>query len=110
MLESGVEPNVMLWFLSVVILVFSLVLTMTGLFTVYFGSGKSRKIGAVLMLLGLVIGVFWVLSSSSYWMADEKLIDVPIMAIIKETIFYILAAAIGALIGLGAFLGAIMKA
>ncbi len=94
------------WFISVVVLVFSLVLVLTGAFTTYFGSGKSRVIGVVLLVVGLVIGILYVLAGSHYL----NIIDVPIRTIIIETTLYLVATVIGAVIGIGVFLGAIMKA
>ena len=47
-------------FLTVVILAFALVMLLAGIFTAYFGTGKSRTIGFVLLLVGLVVGALWV--------------------------------------------------
>ena len=99
-----------LWyFLSIVILVFCLVLVLTGAFTIYFGSGRSRAIGGALLFIGLLIGGVYVLMASSYW-PGGSLIDAPIQVIIWETFVYLAATIVGALIGLGIFLAAIMKA
>jgi uncharacterized membrane-anchored protein len=45
-------------FLVVLLLVFGLFLILAGIFTAYFGSGKSRTIGVVLLVVGLVVGLF----------------------------------------------------
>ena len=47
-------------FLTVVILAFALVMVLAGIFTAYFGTGKSRTIGFILLAVGLVVGVLWV--------------------------------------------------
>ncbi|MCD6461501.1 MAG: hypothetical protein J7L61_02035 [Thermoplasmata archaeon] len=100
-----------LWvFISVVVLVMSLMLVLSGAFTVYFGSGKSRAIGAGLLVAGLLIGILYVVAGSERFMGDPALIPVQTMLIIKYTVVFLTATIIGALAGLGIFLGAIMKA
>ena len=55
-----------LWvFVTIFMLTFALFLVLVGIFTTYFGSGKSRKIGAGLMIGGLVLGILWVLMTST---------------------------------------------
>ncbi|MDG6220591.1 MAG: hypothetical protein QCI38_03985, partial [Candidatus Thermoplasmatota archaeon] len=72
-----------------------------------FGSGKSRVIGSALFAFGLIFGTFYIWATSSYGPLDYL---VPIKAIMLETVVYLVAIAIGALAGIGIFLGAIMKA
>ena len=93
-------------FLTVLLLVFSLLLLIAGVFTAYFGSGKSRKIGAGLLVIGLVIGIVVTFVFSSYGPLNDV---VRIAEVIKQSIAVILAAAIGAGIAVGLFLLAIMK-
>jgi hypothetical protein len=50
-------------FLTVLILVFALFMLLAGIFTAYFGSGKSRMIGVALLVIGLVVGLLWVVMS-----------------------------------------------
>ena len=99
-------------FLTVLILVFSLMLVVTGIFTAYFGSGKSRGIGAALLIIGFVIGFLYSIMASSYnFLPIEDIGDnVFLSRVIMEAIMYLLAAILGALIALGVFLGSIMKA
>jgi hypothetical protein len=60
-------------FLTVLLLTFALFMLLAGAFTAYFGSGKSRTIGIVLLVVGLIVGVLWVYlpasptSSMSCW-------------------------------------------
>jgi hypothetical protein len=82
-----------------------LFLVLAGIFTAYFGSGKSRTIGVVLLVVGLLIGIIWV----ALRIVDPSLINVSIGQTIWAAFLYILAALIGALIAIGAFLLAIMK-
>jgi hypothetical protein len=93
-----------LWtFVTILLLTFSLFLVITGAFTAYFGSGKSRKIGVGLLIGGLVIGIFW------GWYTGPYLSNVELVTIIVQSIGVILAAIIGAALAIGLFLLAIMK-
>ena len=93
-------------FLTVLLLTFSLFLIITGAFTAYFGSGKSRKIGAGLLVGGLVVGTVWALGVGPYTFISNS---VDLSQVILESIGVILAAAIGAAVAIGLFLLAIMK-
>jgi hypothetical protein len=89
-------------------LVFAVASIIAGIFTAYFGSGKSRAVGALLIIIGLVVGVFflwccWVL----------PFLGTPPMGFVGciiSSISAVLGAVVGALIALGIFLLAIMKA
>ena len=100
-----------LWeFLTVLIMTFALFLLIVGVFTVYFGSGKSRKIGAGLTVGGLVIGIFYIIATTGFLLGDPLLeVGHWVPSFIIQAILIIVAAAIGALIALGIFLLAIMK-
>ncbi len=103
-----------LWeFLTIMIMTFALFLLIVGIFTVYFGSGKSRKIGAGLTVGGIVLGFLWILFTTDLFM-DPLLGDMLpqgfwLSHIIVQSILVIIAAALGALVALGIFLLAIMK-
>jgi hypothetical protein len=92
-------------FLTVLILVFALFMLLAGVFTAYFGSGKSRMIGVVLLVIGLVVGVLWVIMG----LDSVEIIDVNIAKVVWDAFLYILAGLIGALAAVGVFLVAIMK-
>ena len=92
-------------FLTVMILVFALFMLLAGIFTAYFGSGKSRMIGVALLVIGLLVGIIWVVLG----MESVGVIDVDLSAVIWNAFLYIIAGVIGALIAIGAFLLAIMK-
>jgi hypothetical protein len=92
-------------FLTVLISVFALFMLLAGIFTAYFGSGKSRMIGVALLVIGLVVGVFWVVMG----MDSVNMIKVDLSSVIWNAFVYIIAAVIGALIAIGVFLLAIMK-
>ncbi len=93
-------------FLTVLLLVFSLLLFIAGVFTAYFGSGKSRKIGAGLLVVGLIIGIVIVYVFSSYGPMNDT---VNVTDVIVQTLGVLIAAIIGAAIAVGLFLLAIMK-
>ena len=95
-----------LWeFLTVLILVFGLFMLLAGVFTAYFGSGKSRMIGVALLAIGLVAGVLWGLMA----LDDIAIIDVDLSGVIWNAFLYIFAGVLGALVAIGVFLVAIMK-
>jgi hypothetical protein len=94
-----------LWeFLTVLILVFALFMLIAGVFTAYFGSGKSRMIGVALLVIGLIVGILWVVMTG---MMD--VIDVDLSEVLVNAFEYIIAGVIGALAAIGVFLLAIMK-
>jgi len=92
-------------FLTVLILVFALFMLLAGVFTAYFGSGKSRMIGVALLVIGLVAGILWVVMG----MDSVDIIDVDLSKVIWDAFLFILAGALGALAAIGVFLVAIMK-
>jgi len=91
-------------FATVLILTLGLGLFLAGIFTAYFGRGKSRMVGAVLTIVGIIV---WIGSYAGYEMADfgtHTFGDV-----LKYGLFFVGAFIIGAVIALGIFLVAIMK-
>lgn len=94
-------------FLTILLLTFSIVLLITGAFTAYFGSGKSRKIGGGLLGGGLAIGVVWVLLARDG--APLGAFVPSVLAAILDGIGVMLAAALGGAAAIGLFLLAIMK-
>ena len=92
-------------FLTVIILVFALFMLLAGIFTAYFGSGKSRMIGVILIVIGLIVGVVWVMMG----LDSVDVIDVNLSKVVWDAFLYILAGVIGAIAAIGVFLLAIMK-
>ena len=98
--------NPLINFVTVLLLTFALFLVITGAFTAYFGSGKSRKIGAGLLVGGLVVGVLWALAVGPMnWIGHQD----SLLTVIVQSVGLILAAVIGAAAAIGLFLLAIMK-
>jgi len=97
------------YFLSMLTLVFAIASIIAGLFTAYFGSGKSRAVGAILIVIGIIVFILFL------WGAEILNIGtIPDIMNFKGTItngiVAVVGAVVGALIALGIFLLAIMKA
>ena len=95
-------------FLVILMLVFALAVLIAGLFTAYFGAGKSRKIGVVLILVGLIVGLMFTM------VPIREVTGIPpdgtdVSNIVINAALVIIAAIIGAVIALVLFLAAIMK-
>ncbi len=88
---------------EIILVIFALVLLILGAFTAYFGSGKSRIAGVSLLIVGLVIGIIYVLyrhmENSGYF---TNIILIP-------GLVYIGGGIIGAVIAFLIFLLVIMK-
>lgn len=91
-------------FLAILLLVFGLFLILAGLFTAYFGSGKSRTIGVALLVVGIVMGALVALLAHVWGWSRSDLFSV-----IGQAFAVIIAAVVGALIAIAIFLLAIMK-
>ena len=95
----------LLEFMTVLIMIFALFMLLAGIFTAYFGSGKSRMIGVVLLVIGLVVGILW----GVMCIDSVDVLDVDLGKVIWDAFLYIVAGLIGALAAVGVFLLAIMK-
>jgi uncharacterized membrane protein len=93
-------------FLTILLLVFGLFLILAGVFTAYFGSGKSRTIGVALLVVGLLVGI---LSAYFYHTGTLGGQSGQLGSLLWEAFLIIVAAVIGALVAVGIFLVAIMK-
>ena len=93
-------------FIVIFIMSFGVVALMSGLFTAYFGAGKSRVIGLILTLVGLLILLV------SVYLAWNDSVTGPIdwgHVYVLEAVLVIVAAGLGAMAGVFLFLLAIMK-
>lgn len=100
-------------FLSMLTLVFAIASIIAGIFTAYFGSGKSRYVGGVLILIGILVFIIFMYGAG--WLSGilgMPVEDSPLL--FKDTILQGVVALFGAIVGaaiaLGIFLMAIMKA
>ena len=96
------------YFLSMLMLVFAVASIIAGVFTAYFGSGKSRAVGAILIVIGLVVGVLFLWFAGI--LAFMGAAPFSFAGYVVNGVVAVIGARIGALIALGIFLLAIMKA
>jgi hypothetical protein len=93
---------------GVLVLTFGLTVLLSGLFSSYFGAGKSRKIGMGLVIVGLLTMFAWttitfgieVFITFEAWNAEQM----------GNGVAALLAGMLGGLVGLTLFLIAIMRA
>ena len=98
-------------FLSMLTLVFAIASIVAGLFTAYFGSGKSRGVGFGLIILGLLVFVIFLFGAGlleNFMGTPSGMLD--FSNTIVQGVVAILGALVGAIVALGIFLLAIMKA
>ncbi|UCH71917.1 MAG: hypothetical protein JSW62_05860 [Thermoplasmatales archaeon] len=96
--------------LSMLMLVFGIASILAGIFTAYFGSGKSRAVGFVLIIIGLIVFIIFLWFAGLLGFMGDAPISWAGKGIIVNGIVAVIGAIIGALIALGIFLMAIMKA
>lgn len=95
-------------FSGVLVLAFGLTILLSGLFTTYFGAGKSRKIGLGLVIVGCLTMFAWttitfgvqVITPVEAWNADQM----------ANGVAALVAGLLGSLVALALFLVAIMRA
>ena len=95
---------------SILLLSFGLFTLLAGVFTAYFGAGKSRKIGLGLTIIGLLA---LILFAGFTWGGVAALNNLGIAwssAEVAAGIVAVIAAGVGAFLALGLFLVSIMKA
>jgi hypothetical protein len=96
------------YFLSMLTLVFAVASIVAGIFTAYFGSGKSRAVGGILIVIGLIVGIIFLWFSGLLgFMGDAP---ISFVGVVIDSVLAVIGAVVGALIALGIFLLAIMKA
>jgi hypothetical protein len=98
------------YFLSMMTLVFAIASIIAGFFTAYFGSGKSRAVGAILIIIGLLVGVIFLWGANLLGFMGQPMDLLNFTGTIVNGIVAVIGAVVGALIALGIFLLAIMKA
>lgn len=97
-----------LWpvFASTLLLAFGITLTVAGLFGARFGAGKSRSVGFVLSLIGMLIvavfaGLTWELVPGLEPQFDPE--------VIASSLIAVLGATLGSLVAVGAFVVSVMR-
>jgi hypothetical protein len=104
------EGMLLEFFLSMLFLVFAVASIIAGFFTAYFGSGKSRAVGAVLIIIGIIVFILFLWFAGFGFMGFMGTAPITFAGIIAEGITAVIGAVVGAAIALGIFLLAIMKA
>jgi len=94
-------------FLTLIVLVFALVMVVAGIFSAYFGAGKNRAYGGVILAVGLIVGLLWIYLV--VFSDIEPFCNVPAWDIVYSAIIDLLAVLIGALIAVGIFLVVVLK-
>ena len=95
-------------FVTVIILAFAAMLVLAGLFTAYFGNGKSRTMGFLMLIGGIIVGVLWVFLCHGFG-SDPIITGVDIWEVFCSAIVDILGAFIGAVAAVAIFLVAVLK-
>ncbi len=99
------------YFLGMLMLVFAVASIIAGIFTAYFGSGKSRIVGAILIIIGLIVGIMFLWGANILTSIIGPPFDlINLSGTVLNGIVAVVGAVVGALIALGIFLLAIMKA
>lgn len=94
-------------FLTLVVFAFALVMLVAGIFSAYFGSGKSRGAGVAMAIIGLVLGIVW-----AYLVADSGIspfTEVNAWDVVYNAVIDLIGIVIGALIAVGIFLVVVLK-
>jgi hypothetical protein len=95
---------------SILLLSFGLFTLLSGVFTAYFGAGKSRKIGLGLTIIGFLAVIIF---AGFTWGGVAALQTLGVRwesRVVLEGIVAVIAASVGAFLALGLFLVSIMKA
>lgn len=95
-------------FVTVIILSFAFVMVLAGLFTAYFGSGKSRTAGIIMLVAGIAVGVLWVFLCNGFGM-DPVIKDVGIWNVFWNAFVNLIGVLIGAMAAVAIFLVAVLK-
>ncbi len=94
-------------FVSMLLLVLAIGTIIAGGFTVYFGSGKSRAVGSILFLIGIIIALIFYNYSADTPIWGEAMWN---WETVKNGVAALVGGIVGALVALGIFLAGIMKA
>lgn len=95
-------------FITVIVLAFAIVMVMAGLFTAYFGSGKSRLSGIIMLIVGVAVGVVWVFLCNGFG-SDPIIENVAVLDVFLDALIDLIGVLIGAIVAVIIFLVAILK-
>ena len=108
--EDGVEQMAimtMMDFLTVAVIAFAIVMILAGLFVAYFGTGKSRSVGCILLIVGILVGGIWAYLCG--YSDIETFKKVAMWDVFLRALVNLIGVLVGALIAVGIFLVAVMK-
>ncbi len=94
-------------FLTLVVFAFALVMLVAGIFSAYFGSGKSKVAGGAMAIIGLIVGIVW--AYLIIWSNTSPFCDVATWDTIYTAIIGLIGILIGTLIAVGIFLVVVLK-
>ncbi|MBW3581819.1 MAG: hypothetical protein KY455_01855 [Euryarchaeota archaeon] len=94
-------------FLSILLLSFAFFTLALGTFAAYFGTGKSRVVGVMLMVVAVLAGFLFAMFTWEFIPGVEVLWEPQVVA---QAVVAVLAATVGGLASLVLFLVSIMKA
>lgn len=94
-------------FLTIAIFAFALIMLLAGIFTAYFGTGKSRKMGIVLLLVGLIVGGVWAYLVG--FSGIEPFMNTAALDLVINSLVNLVAIIVGAIVAVAIFLVAVMK-
>ena len=95
-------------FVTVIVLAFAIVMVMAGVFTAYFGSGKSRTSGIIMLVAGIAVGVLWVFLCNGFGM-DPIIENVDVWNVFLGAFIDMVGVLIGAIAAVAIFLVAVLK-
>ena len=94
-------------FVSLIIMVFAVVMILAGIFSAYFGKGKNRAYGIIMVAVGGIVAIVY--AYLLMYGPIEAIKNVEGWTIVYNTIVYLLGVIIGALIAVGIFLVTVLK-
>jgi len=96
------------YFLSMLMLTFAIASMIAGIFTTYFGSGKSKAVGAILIIVGILVFILFLWGAGVLKVgAVPDLMD--FTGVVINGVVAVVGAVVGVLIVIGIFLFMILK-
>ncbi|MDR0523440.1 MAG: hypothetical protein LBG62_03360 [Candidatus Methanoplasma sp.] len=93
--------------MTIVVIVFAIVLALAGVFSAYFGAGKSRAYGGALLIIGLAVLAAWVYLVG--FSDVEPFCCVAGWDVMREALINTAGVVVGALVAIGIFLVVVLK-
>lgn len=94
-------------FLTLVVFSFALIMLLAGVFTAFYGSGKSRRYGGIMAVVALALGLIWAYLVGFSDVAPFS--AVPAWDLVYNAVVDLAGVMIGALVAIGIFLVVVLK-